>query len=113
MRPGRTPRRAADRTARAGVVRAHLWISGQVQGVGFRYHVHRHAVPLGVAGFVRNLPDRRVEVVAEGPAEAVNALVDAVRNGPPGAAVQSLDLVWEAPLGESDFVIRTGGVIHD
>jgi acylphosphatase len=84
-----------------------------VQGVGFRYHVQRHAVTLGVAGFVRNLPDRRVEVAAEGSPRAVRMLIEAVQDGPPGAVVQSVDVVWEAPRGETDFVIRTGGVIHD
>jgi acylphosphatase len=84
-----------------------------VQGVGFRYHVQRHAVTLGVAGFVRNLPDRRLEVAAEGPSAAVQALIEAVKDGPPGAAVQAVDVVWEAPRGASEFMIETGGVIHD
>ena len=113
MRRVRSPRRAASLPSGAGVIRAHLWVSGRVQGVGFRYHVQRHAATLGVAGFVRNLPDRRVEVVAEGSSAAVQTLIEAVQDGPPGGAVQSVDVVWEAPRGESDFVIETGGVVHD
>jgi acylphosphatase len=95
------------------VVRAHLWVSGRVQGVGFRYFVERQAAPAGLAGFVRNLPDRRVEVVAEGPRDSVERLIDAVRDGPPGATVAGVDLVWETPTGEMGFVIRTGGFIDD
>ncbi|MDR7417498.1 MAG: acylphosphatase [Armatimonadota bacterium] len=95
------------------IVRAHVWASGRVQGVGFRDFVYRQAVPLGVAGFVRNLPDHRVEVVAEGPRPGVEALIDAIRKGPSGASVREVEVVWEAPQGESRFLIRTGGMVHD
>lgn len=90
-----------------GLVRAHMWVSGQVHGVGFRAFVWHRAVPLGLAGFVRNLPDRRVEVVAEGPAASVQALVEAVRRGPAGARVTGADLAWETPRGETGFLIRS------
>ncbi|MDR7484255.1 MAG: acylphosphatase [Armatimonadota bacterium] len=99
--PGRPP--GPDR------VRAHLWIKGRVQGVGFRFFVHRRASALGTAGFVRNLADGRVEVVAEGSPEAVAALIDDVRAGPPGARVQDVEVTWEAPRGEGGFAIRTDG----
>lgn len=92
----------------ASIVRAHLWVRGRVQGVGFRFFVQRTARSLGLAGFVRNLPDRRVEVAAEGPRTDVDALVEAVRAGPPGAAVAAVDLVWEPPCGEAGFSVRTG-----
>jgi acylphosphatase len=78
--------------------------------VGFRYFVQRQAMPLGVAGFVRNLPDRRVEIVAEGPAASVQALLDAVREGPAGAVVHNVSVVWETPRGEAGFVIQAGAV---
>jgi acylphosphatase len=91
----------------ASVVRAHLWVSGRVQGVGFRFFVQRAARSLGLAGYVRNLPDRRVEVAVEGPRADVDALVDAVRAGPPGAAVTAVDVVWEPPGGEPGFTVRT------
>jgi acylphosphatase len=91
----------------ASIVRAHLWVSGRVQGVGFRFFVQRAARALGLAGFVRNLPDRRVEVAVEGPRADVDTLVDAVRAGPPGATVTAVDLVWEPPGRETSFTIRT------
>lgn len=63
--------------------RPHRWIvSGRVQGVGFRWFVLRRAEPLGVHGWVRNLSDGRVEIVAAGPAAAISALDAAVRSGP-------------------------------
>ncbi len=88
-------------------VRAHLWIGGHVQGVGFRFFIQRQARQLSVAGFVRNLPDGRVEAALEGPAQAVHELIDVVRTGPPGAAVTNVELTWEAPRNESRYVIRT------
>jgi acylphosphatase len=84
-----------------------MWVSGRVHGVGFRAFVWHRAFTLGLAGFVRNLRDRRVEVVAEGPGPSVAALVEAVRRGPVGARVDGVDLVWETPRQEAGFVIRT------
>jgi len=81
-------------------------VRGHVQGVGFRFFVQRRALQLGLAGFVRNLRDRRVEVAVEGPAENVEALIDAVRRGPAGASVSDMDLRWEAPQHDASFVIR-------
>jgi acylphosphatase len=89
-----------------GVVRAHSWISGRVQGVGFRVFVLEQARRLGVSGFVRNLSDRRVEMIAEGAKESVEALLDAVRRGPAGARVTDTDVQWETPSGENGFSIR-------
>jgi acylphosphatase len=57
-------------------------VSGRVQGVGFRWFVLRRAEPLGLRGWVRNLPDGRVEVVAAGPAHAVESLDADLRTGP-------------------------------
>lgn len=88
-------------------VRAHLWVGGRVQGVGFRFFVQRRARHLGLAGFVRNLPDRRLEVAVEGPAPGVQALIDTVRQGPAGAAVTEVELAWEEPRGQTNFTIRT------
>lgn len=90
-------------------VRAHLWVSGRVQGVGFRLFVQRVARQLGLAGFVRNLPGDRLEIAVEGPPAQVGALVDAVRAGPSGAVVSAVDLVWEPTSGQGGFAIRTDG----
>ncbi len=88
--------------------RVHILIKGLVQGVGFRAFVRRHAKRLGVFGYVRNLPDGfTVEVVAEGPDEAIEQLIDIVRRGPPGAVVEDVDVEYEEPRNEfTDFEIR-------
>lgn len=65
-------------------------ISGRVQGVGFRWFLGRHARRLGLVGYARNLPDGRVEVLAEGPAARVAELETLLAEGPPGAAVESV-----------------------
>lgn len=86
--------------------RARLLVSGQVQGVAFRWETRRAAARRGVTGWVRNLPDGRVEAVVEGPREGVSDLVDWCRKGPPVARVDSLDIQWEAYQGEfEDFAI--------
>ena len=81
-------------------VRAHVWVSGRVQMVFFRQSTRRVATEHGLAGWVRNLPDGRVEAVFEGTAPAVEALVDWCRHGPPGAAVEAVDTRREAPQDE-------------
>ena len=68
-----------------------LWLSGHVQGVGFRWFVRRAAQELGVTGRVRNLADGRVEVEAKGEPEALNALRAQLRQGPPGSRVTRLE----------------------
>ncbi|HYU57189.1 MAG TPA: acylphosphatase, partial [Actinomycetota bacterium] len=62
--------------------RVRVFASGRVQGVGFRYVTAQRARAMGVGGFVRNLPDGRVEAAFEGEDEAVDALVEFVRGGP-------------------------------
>ena len=84
-------------------VRAHVHVSGLVQGVSFRWYAIQHARKRGVGGWVRNLPDGRVEAVFEGAEADVNALVDWCRQGPPSAQVRDLDLAWEEPEGLSEF----------
>jgi acylphosphatase len=66
-------------------------VSGRVQGVGFRWFVMREATRLDLAGYVRNLPDGSVEVVAEGPPAGLASLESALRHGPPAARVQAVD----------------------
>jgi acylphosphatase len=84
-----------------------LLISGQVQGVGFRYWVRREAESLGLAGTATNLPDGRVEVIVEGAREACEALLAAVRsNGTPGR-VSDVAPTWSAATGlPPRFVVR-------
>jgi acylphosphatase len=80
-------------------VRVH--VRGLVQGVGFRFFARRAAAHWGLAGTVRNLPDGRVEVVAQGPHDAVSAFVEELRRGPHGSHVAAVDveeLPGAAPL---------------
>jgi acylphosphatase len=66
-------------------------VSGSVQGVGFRWFVARHARSLGLAGYARNLPDGRVEVVVSGPEQALPALEQLLHAGPVNAQVDSVE----------------------
>ncbi|HEU4400484.1 MAG TPA: acylphosphatase [Candidatus Polarisedimenticolia bacterium] len=68
-----------------------LMIEGTVQGVGFRYFAQRVATGLGLTGYVRNLPDGRVEAVALGPPEAIRSLIHELRRGPRGARVGGIE----------------------
>lgn len=80
--------------------RAHVWISGRVQGVFFRAHTAERARRLGVVGFVRNLPDGRVEAVFEGDAPAIEKMLTWCHQGPPRARVESMKVQWEEPRGD-------------
>jgi acylphosphatase len=76
-------------TSSEGEIRgARLLVSGRVQGVGFRYFVTQAAEGFGVSGYARNLPDGDVEVVAEGPPHALDALEEVLRTGPRAARVE-------------------------
>lgn len=87
--------------------RVHLWVSGRVQGVFFRAHTRDLARRLGLSGYVRNLPDGRVEIVAEGEEEALRKLAAFARQGPPLAQVTGVEERWEDPTGEfAGFSIR-------
>jgi acylphosphatase len=82
-------------------------IAGRVQGVGFRWFTHDTAAREGVHGWVRNLADGRVEVVAEGDAASVDRLEAAVRRGPGSARVEQGDVEELAPTGRpAGFEIR-------
>jgi acylphosphatase len=80
------------------IARRYL-VSGRVQGVGFRYFVHDAASREGVTGYVRNLPDGRVEAHIEGDAEAVTRVERAIRSGPGGARVEHVDVDLVEPSG--------------
>jgi len=75
-------------------------ITGMVQGVGFRYFVLKSAQDLGLAGWVRNRWDGRVEVAAEGPHEALNQLLLKLRRGPMGAKVDDVQYEFSDSTGE-------------
>lgn len=88
-------------------VRAHVHVSGYVQGVFFRYATRRIASSRGVLGWVRNLRDGRVEAVFEGEKKDVEAMVDFCHGGPPGAVVKRVEVLWEEPTGEfKSFQVR-------
>jgi len=82
-------------------------VRGRVQGVGFRDFVWRRARFLGLAGYVRNLPDgRSVEVVAEGPRQALEQLLEFLWEGPRAARVDQVDVEWgEASDRFRDFLV--------
>ena len=82
-------------------------VSGRVQGVGFRWSARREAVLIGVAGWVRNLPDGRVEVFAQGPNDAVARFEAWLRSGPVGARVVDVSLHDAPPeTAMEGFAIR-------
>ena len=90
-------------------VRAHVFVSGRVQGVFFRSETRYEANGRNVAGWVRNMSDGRVEAVFEGEKEDVEKVIDFCRRGPPGARVTKVDVQWEDYTGEfRDFKIRYG-----
>lgn len=78
----------------AEMTRAHVFIEGRVQGVGFRHFTKKTAARHGVGGWVRNLSDGRVEAVFEGPEKKVEKVIDACREGPPISNVKDLDVEW-------------------
>jgi len=85
-------------------VRARIFVSGRVQGVFFRDHTQRWAVSLSLKGWVRNLPDGRVECVVEGDKEQIETLIARVKEGPPMANVTDAEVSWEDFQGEfNDF----------
>lgn len=87
--------------------RWQLLISGRVQGVYYRASTGQQASSLGLTGYARNLPDGRVEVVAEGPEERLEQLKTWCLDGPPDARVDSVEVTEGTPAGEfSDFSIR-------
>ena len=87
--------------------RAHVHVTGRVQGVFFRSETADLAHRLELVGWVRNLSDGRVEALFEGEKQDVEEAVAFCERGPPGAQVQKLDVKWENWQGEfSDFRIR-------
>jgi acylphosphatase len=84
----------------------HAVVSGIVQGVAFRWYAKERARELGLAGWVRNLPDGRVEARFEGPTNAVDEFVAWLGHGPPSARVDGVELEEDAPSGAERFEVR-------
>jgi acylphosphatase len=89
------------------VVARHFLVAGRVQGVGFRFFAEDAANREGLHGFARNLPDGRVEVEVEGSPDAVERFERAIRRGPPGARVETVEVTSVLPTGRvTGFSIR-------
>lgn len=80
--------------------RAHLFVSGLVQGVGYRYYAMRKANAYGVSGFAKNLMDGRVEVVVEGSRSMVEQFISDLKVGPMSAHVTDMRIEWDNPTFE-------------
>jgi acylphosphatase len=87
-------------------VRLTAWVEGRVQGVGFRYWTRIQARGLGLSGSATNLPDGRVEVVAEGSRSACEALLDWLRGPDAPGYVRSVTPEWGSPDGAAGFTVR-------
>ncbi len=80
--------------------RVHLIIVGDVQGVGFRSWTLRQATSLNLTGWVKNRPDKAVEVIAEGEKESLEVFVERCGKGPEVAWVENVDVQWVKATGE-------------
>ena len=87
----------------------HVRVTGVVQGVGFRWFVRERARRLGLAGWVRNLPDGSVEVLAKGDEGQLDLLRGELRRGPRGAAV---DALVDAGTAAADPPVEPFGILH-
>lgn len=88
------------------LIRAHVWISGRVQGVGYRMTAAKMATHLELKGWVRNLTDGRVEAVFEGEEAAIESMLRWCHNGPPAAIVEQVRASYETPEDLQSFNIR-------
>jgi acylphosphatase len=86
----------------------HAFVHGRVQGVAFRWHARERARALGVAGWVRNLADGRVEAWLEGDGPAVEAMLEWLARGPAAARVEGLDVRAAEPEGLAGYDVRRG-----
>ncbi|MDI1471348.1 MAG: acylphosphatase [Thermodesulfovibrio sp.] len=86
--------------------RAHLFISGRVQGVFYRAFTKEVADSLKLKGWVRNLRDGRVEAVFEGEEDKISIAIERCKEGPPYARVDNIEIIWEEPEGLTNFEIK-------
>lgn len=85
----------------------HVIVRGRVQGVSFRYYTLLRAHELSVVGWVRNLPDGTVEVLAEGSQTQLDQFTEYLNTGPIGARVEAVTSNWQQATGHfTDFIIR-------
>jgi len=87
-------------------IRAHVYVSGRVQGVYYRATTRDTAQAAGVDGWVRNLDDGRVEAAFEGPGDVVREMVNWCETGSRAAEVDDVDVAYEAPEGLDGFEVR-------
>jgi len=85
---------------------AHIFISGHVQGVNFRYFIRTNARKLGLTGWVRNTEDGGVEAVFCGEKEKIEEMIALCRKGPMLAEVKQLGMEWEEPESFDGFIIK-------
>ena len=87
--------------------RCRIFVSGYVQGVGFRSFTKKRADEIGLSGSVRNIPDKRVEIIVEGDESKINQFLERIKEGSWGSRVEKTELRWEKPTTEfRDFEIK-------
>ena len=93
------------------MVRAHVWVKGRVQGVGFRAHVEYSARQIGdLTGWVRNVGYDTVEAIVEGESQDVELFIAAMKQGPRASRVDESTVEWERPTGEfREFGVKRSG----
>ena len=88
-------------------IRAHIWVKGRVQNVGFRAYVEYKALHIGVLGWVRNIGQDTVETVAEGTRIQIDEFIEMVKQGPRGSRVNEARIEYEPTTGQLEaFVVK-------
>lgn len=88
------------------MVRIRTYLSGIVQGVGMRYYVSRLANRFDITGYVKNLPDGRVEIIAEGPENQIRTFLERIKKTPVGS-IDNIETEWEPYKNEfTEFEVR-------
>lgn len=100
-------KKRSNSTARTPARRLHVFYSGRVQGVGFRFTAETTAIALHLTGWVRNLRDGRVEAIVEGAEPKLHDFLDSMRTGPMANFIRNVDVTWETSTGQfGEFDIR-------
>ncbi|MGM0629165.1 MAG: acylphosphatase [Patescibacteria group bacterium] len=93
-------------SAETDIKRINALVSGKVQGVFFRAYTQKKAQEKGISGWVRNLKDGRVEVVAEGAERSIERFIEFLWEGSPSSRVDDVSVKWQEPEGKSGFYIE-------